>query len=71
MNACGGGCIDLHVVEILLEVIGRLYAPAALLVENPPPPGTHRSGGWVGPRAGLDDVEKRKSYLYRDSNCDP
>jgi hypothetical protein len=24
-------------------------------------PGTHWIGGWVGPRAGLDDVEKRKS----------
>jgi hypothetical protein len=28
-------------------------------------------GGWVGPRIGLDDVEKgEKSYLYRDSNSD-
>jgi hypothetical protein len=24
------------------------------------PPGTHWIGGWVGPRAGLDDMEKRK-----------
>jgi hypothetical protein len=23
-------------------------------------PGTHWTGGWVGPRTGLDDVEKRK-----------
>jgi hypothetical protein len=23
-------------------------------------PGTHWIGGWVGPRAGLDDTEKRK-----------
>jgi hypothetical protein len=23
-------------------------------------PGTHPTGGWVGPRTGLDDVEKRK-----------
>jgi hypothetical protein len=23
-------------------------------------PGNHWIGGWVGPRAGLDDVEKRK-----------
>jgi hypothetical protein len=23
-------------------------------------PSTHRIGGWVGPRAGLEDVEKRK-----------
>jgi hypothetical protein len=23
-------------------------------------PGTHRIGGWVGPRTGLDDAERRK-----------
>jgi hypothetical protein len=28
-------------------------------------PGTHCTGGWVGPRAGLDVCEK--SRLYRDS----
>jgi hypothetical protein len=42
-----------------MEVSGQLHAPAAL-----PPgetaPGTQWIGGWVGPRAGLDDVEKRK-----------
>jgi hypothetical protein len=26
-------------------------------------PGTHWIGGWVDPRAGLDDVEKRKFLL--------
>jgi hypothetical protein len=25
-------------------------------------PGTHWIGGWVGPRAALDDVEKRKFF---------
>jgi hypothetical protein len=25
-------------------------------------PGTHWIGGWVGPRAGLNDVEKRKIF---------
>jgi hypothetical protein len=34
-----------------MEVSGQLHAPAAL------PPGI---GGWVGPRAGLDAVLKRK-----------
>jgi hypothetical protein len=42
-----------------LEVSGQVHAPAAL------PPGkkphvTYWIGGWVGPRASLDDVEKRK-----------
>jgi hypothetical protein len=49
---------------------GHLHAPAAL-----PPgervPSTHRIGGWVGPKAGLEVVAKRKkSYRYhcRESN---
>jgi hypothetical protein len=27
--------------------------------------GTHRTGEWVGPRVGLDDVEKRKASEIR------
>jgi hypothetical protein len=42
-----------------MEVGGQLHAPAAL-----PPgvrtPGTHYTGGWMGSRAGLDAVAKRK-----------
>jgi hypothetical protein len=34
-----------------------LHASAAL------PSGTHTIGGWVGPRVGLDDVEKRKFLI--------
>jgi hypothetical protein len=51
-----------------MEVNGQLHAPAAL----PPgkePPGTHCIGGWVGPRAGLDAVVRRKiSSPYWDTN---
>jgi len=32
---------------------------------HPGRPGTHRTGGWVGPRAVLDRC--RKSRLHRDS----
>jgi hypothetical protein len=32
--------------------------------------GTQCVEGWVGPRAGLDAVEKRKSCSYRESNPD-
>jgi hypothetical protein len=41
-----------------MDVSGQLHTPAAL-----PPgkePDTHRIGGWVGPRAILDAVVKRK-----------
>jgi hypothetical protein len=42
-----------------MEVSGQLHVPVAL----PPgkePPGTHWIGGWAGPTAVLDAVEKRK-----------
>jgi hypothetical protein len=32
---------------------------------------THWIGGWTGLRTCLDDMEKRKIWLYRDSNPDP
>jgi hypothetical protein len=38
---------------------GQLHALAAL------PPGTHWLGGWVDPRAGPDDVEKRKFLILQ------
>jgi hypothetical protein len=41
-----------------MGVSGQRHAPAALL----PPgkgPGTNCTGGWVGPRAGLDTEAKR------------
>jgi hypothetical protein len=47
-----------------MEVSGQLYASTALLRA----PGTHWIGGWVGPRAGLDTMARRKiPSLYRDS----
>jgi hypothetical protein len=37
---------------------GQLQSPAALPSEERAP-GTHSIGGWVDPRAGLDDVEEK------------
>jgi hypothetical protein len=34
-------------------------------------PGIHWIGGWVCPRTGLDDAEKKESCPYWDSNSDP
>jgi hypothetical protein len=42
-----------------MEVSGQLHAPAALTPRERAP-GTHWIGGWVGPRAVLDAVVKRK-----------
>jgi hypothetical protein len=33
-------------------------------------PGTHWIGGWVDPRTSLDEVEKKDSWPYRDSNSE-
>jgi hypothetical protein len=43
-------------------VSGQLHAPAALPGEIVP--GTHWIGGWVGPRAVLDTVVKRKIHIF-------
>jgi hypothetical protein len=52
-----------------LEVSGHLQVPA---VSSPGEraPGTHWIGGWVDPRAGLDDLERENSWTYRDSSSD-
>jgi hypothetical protein len=42
-----------------MEVIGQLHSPAALSLRERAPR-THWTGGWVGPRAVLDTVVKRK-----------
>jgi hypothetical protein len=41
-----------------MEVSGQLQAPVALPPEKNP--GTHCTGGWVGPSACLDVFEKAK-----------
>jgi hypothetical protein len=42
-----------------MEASGQFHVPAALPPEKEPLV-THWIGGWVGPRAGLDAVMKRK-----------
>jgi hypothetical protein len=50
-----------------MEVSDQLHAPAAL--PSTKEPVTHWIGGWVGPRAVLDTVVKRKiPSLRRESN---
>jgi len=43
-----------------MGVSGQRHAPAALLPPGKGPPGTHWTGGWVDPRAGLDTEARGK-----------
>jgi hypothetical protein len=45
-----------------MEVSGQFHAPATL------PPSTRWIGGWVGPRVGLNAVEKRKILHCQELN---
>jgi len=51
-----------------MEESGNLHAPAALSPKKLTPR-AHWTGGWVGPRAGLDTVAKRSiTSTSRESN---
>jgi hypothetical protein len=53
-----------------MDVSGQVHAPAAIPRWRDPPR-THWIGGWMGPRAGLDTVAKRKiPSPCRESNPD-
>jgi hypothetical protein len=56
MKTYWSGVLELAILDLdnKHEVSGQLHAPAARIR------GTHWVGGWMGPRAGLDAVEKRK-----------
>jgi hypothetical protein len=56
----GSGCID-HIFLTTALVGGEWSASrSGRFTPGERTPGTHWIGGWVGPRAGLDTVEKRK-----------
>ena len=57
----GGGKLQLYSFFYLVVdgVGGQRYAAAALYRRGRP--GTHCTGGWVGPRAGLDGCGKLRS----------
>jgi hypothetical protein len=48
-------------------LVGREWSAsrAASLTPAEGAPGTHWLGGWVGPRTGLDDLERRKILILR------
>jgi len=66
INVCSGQEVTNSEISVLLKkkrVWGQRHAPASLHPRERP--GTHCTGGWVGPRADLDRCGK--SRLHRDS----
>jgi hypothetical protein len=71
MKAYGGADVYIHIFLIPALAGGEWSAlrPCRFTLGERTP-GTLWIGGWVGPRAGLDDMEKRKLLPYRDSKSD-
>jgi hypothetical protein len=67
----GNGCIDPYFLELGTSAGEWSTSRPGSFTPGERAPGIHWIGGWVGPRAGLDDVEKRKFFNLRDSNSDP
>jgi hypothetical protein len=60
MNTNGGVDAHIHVFFISALIVGEWSASSTgLLTPGKRTPGTPLIGGWVDPRAGLDDMEKR------------
>ena len=63
-------CLYSLLTRRYMEVSGQHHAPAALTSGKYP--GTQWPGGRVGPKIGLDVLEKRQlPFLYWDSNLGP
>jgi hypothetical protein len=62
MEAYGGVDVQIHIFLTSAQAAGE-WSPSHLCNFTPGEraPGTHLIGGLVGPRASVDDMEKRKS----------
>jgi hypothetical protein len=58
----GSGCINPHFLDLALAGGEWSASRPCRFTPGEKAPGTHRIGGWVDPRAGLDDVVKRKFF---------
>jgi hypothetical protein len=54
------GCIDPHFLDLVISGGEWSASRSGRFTPRETAPGTHWIGSWVGPRTGLDDVEKRK-----------
>jgi hypothetical protein len=69
MKAYGKVDVQIHVFLTLALVGGEWSASrSSRFTPEERAPGAHFIGGWVGPRTGLDDMEKRKFLLLPGLN---
>jgi hypothetical protein len=71
MKAYGGVDVQIHIflTSALAGVEWSASRPGRFTLGKTAPD-IHWIGGWVGPRAGLDDVERENFLPYRDSNSE-
>jgi hypothetical protein len=60
MKIMGSGCTDHVFLSSALDGGEWLASLPSRFTPGERAPGTHWIGDWVGPRTGLDDVERRK-----------
>jgi hypothetical protein len=60
----------IHVFFISALLWGESTSRPGRFTAGESAPGTYFIRGWVDPKAGLDDVERRNSWPYRNSNYD-
>jgi hypothetical protein len=72
MKAYGGVDVEIHIF-LTSALVGGEWSASRLgrFTPEESAPGNHRIGGWVDPRAGLDDVEKRKFLNLRGLELQP
>jgi hypothetical protein len=63
MKAYGGVDVEIHIF-LTSALVGGEWSASRLgrFTSGDRAPGTHWIGGWVDPRAGLDDLEKREFF---------
>jgi hypothetical protein len=63
METYRGVDVEIHVF-LISAIFGGEWSASRLgrFTHGERAPGTHRIGGWVSPKAGVDDVEKRKFF---------
>jgi hypothetical protein len=72
ISSYGGVDVQIH-ISLILALVGGEWPASHHCCFTPREraPTTHWMGGWVGPGAGLDDVEKRKFLTLLGLQLDP